>query len=126
MSDETYQRLFGLRGAFNHPVTLGITVGVAVIVVAAPLIIWLMSRPGRIDAGQRDELMKRYKSWLVLIPLMGLPVLLGAAWTMGAVAILSLLCYREYARATGLFREKMIIFMVVLGVFVVTFAVLDH
>ena len=55
-------------------------------------------------------------SWLVLVPVLGVPVLLGAAWTMAAVTLLSLFCYREYARATGLFREKFISLLVVLGI----------
>src|SRR5919201_5872228 len=54
------------------------------------------------------------------------PVLLGAAWVMAAVCPLSLLCYREYARATGLFREKTISLVVVLGILLVSFAALDH
>jgi phosphatidate cytidylyltransferase len=53
-------------------------------------------------------------------------VLLGAAWMIGAVFVLSILCYREYARATGLFREKVISLMVVVGIFAETFAVADH
>ena len=35
---------------------------------------------------------------------------------MAAVAVLSLLCYREYARATGLFREKTVSLVIVLGI----------
>jgi phosphatidate cytidylyltransferase len=54
------------------------------------------------------------------------PVLLGAAWVMAAVCVLSLLCYREYARATGLFRDKTISLVVVLGTLAVTFAVVDN
>jgi phosphatidate cytidylyltransferase len=42
------------------------------------------------------------------------------------VGILSLLCYREYARATGLFREKAVSTVVVLGILGVTFTELDH
>src|SRR5262249_38325584 len=68
----------------------------------------------------------RYKSWLVIIPMMLVPLLLGAAWTIAGVFILSLLCYREFARATGLFREKLTSLMVVLGIFAVLFAVADH
>jgi phosphatidate cytidylyltransferase len=70
--------------------------------------------------------MKTYKSWLIIIPLMGLPVLAGAAWTILAVLVLSLLCYREFARATGLFREKLISMTVVIGILLITFAVADH
>ena len=45
---------------------------------------------------------------------------------MVAVAVLSLLCYQEFARATGLFREKLISLVVVLGILVLTFACVDN
>jgi phosphatidate cytidylyltransferase len=126
LNPATRQRLFGFNHAFDHAVTLGITVAVVAALIAAPLIFLLLSRLGKINPSQRAELMKTYKSWLIIIPLMGLPVLAGAAWTMLAVAALSLLCYQEFARATGLFREKLISFTVVLGILMITFAVVDH
>jgi phosphatidate cytidylyltransferase len=54
------------------------------------------------------------------------PVLAGREWTIAAVTILGLLCYREYARATGLFREWLLSGVVVLGILAVNFAALDH
>ena len=53
-------------------------------------------------------------------------MLLGAAWTIAAIALMSLLCYREFARATGMFRQPAISSLVVLGILAVTFAVADH
>src|SRR5262249_51037941 len=91
-----------------------------------PLVIWILARLGRINEVQKQELTTRFKSWLVIIPMMLVPLLLGAAWTIAGVFILSLLCYREFARATGLFREKLTSLMVVLGIFAVLFAVADH
>ncbi len=126
MTTETRERLFGFQHAFDQPATLWITLGVAVALAVAPLVILLLAWLRLIPAAQRTELLKRYRSWLVLAPLMGGPVLLGAAWMIAAVFILSLLCYREYARATGLFREKLISLMVVIGIFAVMFAVADH
>jgi phosphatidate cytidylyltransferase len=126
LSPETRERLFGYEHAFDSPVTLAATVGIAAVLVVVPLLILLLAGLGRIGAEQRQELLKRYRSWLVLVPLMLGPILLGAAWTIAAVGVLSLLCYREYARATGLFREKVISVVVVLGILAVTFAVADH
>jgi phosphatidate cytidylyltransferase len=126
LTTETRERLVSYEHAFDHPVTGIVTVALAVVLLAVPLVILLLARLGRIGPSQRAELTRRYKSWLVLIPLMLVPILLGAAWTIAAVLALSLLCYREYARATGLFREKMISLVVVLGILAVTFAVADH
>ena len=39
---------------------------------------------------------------------------------------LSFLCYREYARITGLFRERTISLIVVIGILLLTFSVLDN
>src|SRR5205085_6950612 len=74
----------------------------------------------------RDELVKRVVSLAVMTPLLLGPVLLGAAWTIMAVAILSVLCYREFARATGFFRYRSLSIVVVLGIIATTFAIADH
>jgi phosphatidate cytidylyltransferase len=126
MSPEARERLFGAGHAFDHPVTFVVTLAVAALLLVTPSVIWLLVRLGWIDAKLRAELMPRYWSWLVLTPLILTPILLGAAWTILGIGILSLLCYREYARATGLFREKAVSLVVVLGILAVTFAELDH
>jgi phosphatidate cytidylyltransferase len=122
----TRERFFGCQHAFDHPVTVGIVLGLAGVLVVAPLVIAVLGRSGRISTELRSELWQRYCSWLILIPCIGLPVLLGAAWTIAATCLLSLLCYQEYARATGLFREKRMSLVVVVGILAVFFAVLDH
>ena len=58
---------------------------------------------GRLDKARRSEIHVKYASWLVMIPVMFAPVLLGPGCTILAIALLSLLCYREFARATGSF-----------------------
>jgi phosphatidate cytidylyltransferase len=119
-------RLFDYTGAFDHPVTIWISASVAGLLALTPVVFAILIATGRIDDKHRTELWTRYFSWLVLAPLMLGPVLLGAAWTMAAVAVLSLACYREFARATGLFRERSISVVVVLGIALVTFAAFDH
>src|SRR5438876_2006396 len=54
------------------------------------------------------------------------PVVLGAACFITAVGILSILCYRELARATGLFRERAISLVVAAGISLLTFAAADN
>src|SRR5262249_9715467 len=122
----TADRLFGWRHAFDHPVTVALLLGIGAVLLAAPLAFVALSRAGVIDEKLRRELWLRYLSWLVLVPVLGAPVLLGAAWTMAAVMLLSLFCYREYARATGLFPEKFISLLVVLGILALSFATFDH
>ena len=120
------ERLFGWRHAFDHPVSRWITIGVAAALGVALLIIALLSVTGRVKDPFRKELWKRTLAWGVMAPLLIGPVLLGAAWTILSITILSLACYREFARATGLFREKLVSLVVVLGILAVSFAALDH
>lgn len=126
MNAETLDRLFGFHNAFAHPVTVGVTLGLAAVLVLVPCIVLLLSRAGKIDAKSRGELFARYYSWLVMIPLLLIPILLGAAWTILGIGLLSVFCYREYARATGLFREKLLSLLIVIGILTTTFAVFDH
>lgn len=126
MNPVSWERLFGWQHAFDQPATLllvGIVLGVLTL---APVAIVLADKLKPLEDRQRTELWQRWFSWLVLVLLMAAPVLLGAAWTMLAVTMLSLLCYREYARATGLFREKFTSLLVVVGILAVGFTVLDN
>jgi len=112
--------------AFAHPVTIGIVAATVGVVAAAAGVIGALSATGRGTPALRRELWLRLGSWCVLLPLMIGPVLAGREWTIGAVAILGLLCYREYARATGLFRDRLLSATVVIGILAANFAALDH
>jgi phosphatidate cytidylyltransferase len=126
MTKETRERLFGWRHAFDDPVVLWASVVVLGLLVLAYATARVLRATGRIDKVLYGEIVARWRSWLWLSALMLGPILLGAAWVMAAVCLLSLLCYREYARVTGLFREKTISVVVVLGIGLVTFAVVDN
>ncbi|HLY10563.1 MAG TPA: phosphatidate cytidylyltransferase [Planctomycetota bacterium] len=119
-------RLWGASHAFDHPVAKWITIGVGVALVVALIIIGILSAAGVVKDPFRKELWKRTLAWAVLAPLMIVPVLLGAAWTILGVTLLSLACYSEFARATGLFREKLVSAVVGIGILAVNFAALDH
>ena len=98
----------------------------AIAFAAAPLAYLALNRAGRLAPSLKADLRTRYFSWLAMVPVIVLPILLGAAAAILAIAVLSLLCYREFARATGLFREKVMSIAVVLGIVAVTFTVADH
>jgi phosphatidate cytidylyltransferase len=115
-----------MNDAFAHPVTVGIVAATGAVLLLAALVIGGMTLLGRGTPAFRRELWLRYGSWLVLLPLMFGPVLLGRAWTIGAVTILALLCLSEFARATGLFREYLTTAVVALGILAVNFAALDN
>jgi phosphatidate cytidylyltransferase len=126
MNAATWQRLFGARHAFEEPGVVLISVLVGLGLLLSPLGILGLDRAGKLEPGLREDLWQRYRSWLVMIPAIALPILLGAFWAILAVCLLSVLCFREFARATGFFREKLMNVLVVLGIFGLAFACLDH
>ena len=110
---------------YGREVTIGIVAAVAAVLLIATAAIYALSRAGRVGPALERELWLRLRSWAVLLPLMLGPVLLGRVWLIGAVTLLGLLCLREYDRATGLFREPVMVAGVVVGLLFVNFAALD-
>ncbi len=125
MTEETSRRLFEFGGAFDHPVTQGIVIAVVAALIVGGLAVFVAGRSSKIAEKMRIELRNRYLSWLFLVPLMIGPVLLGAFWGILATLLLSLLCFGEFARATGLSRERLVCCTAVIGILCVYFAVLD-
>jgi phosphatidate cytidylyltransferase len=126
MNPITRERLFGFHHAFDSCVTIFLTVTAVVLFLLAPLLIFIATRSATSTDQKRRELWDRYRSWIWLALCILIPILAGAFWTILAVAALSFLCYREYARITGLFRERTISLIVVVGMLLLTFAELDN
>ena len=121
MSEVTLERLFGVRHAFEHPVTLWVTVVIFGILVIASLAVAILAKAGRLSEAGHLELRQRIRSWWLLAPALLVPILLGAAWVMLGVLLLSIFCYREFARVTGLFRSPLVSLSVVLGILAISF-----
>lgn len=126
MSEVTLERLFGVRHAFEHPVTLWVTVVIFGILVIASLAVAILAKAGRLSEAGHLELRQRIRSWWLLAPALLVPILLGAAWVMLGVLLLSIFCYREFARVTGLFRSPLVSLSVVLGILAISFSTVDH
>jgi phosphatidate cytidylyltransferase len=126
VNPQTSERLFGTRSAFHEPFVEIATLAVVALLALTPVAIVLLAKLGVAKGKLLKDLWERWVSWLILAPLIIGPVLLGAAYAMLAVGILSLLCYREFARATGLFRERAISIIVVIGILLLMFSSLDN
>lgn len=120
---ETWKRWFDYEAMWDHPATVGIAICVLTMLTISGCLLFLLQRSGG-DA-LRDA-WHRWKSWTWLSLMIMVPILLGGFWTVIGVMLLSLGCYREFARATGLMREKIISLTVTVGILVLTFATLDH
>lgn len=106
-----------------HPLAFWIVVGVGGVLAVTPLIFLALQAAGRITPEMKGELWTRYRSWLVLAPLMMAPVVAGRLPAIVAVAVLGAMCYREFARAMGLFRHRAVSAVVALGGVAVTWAI---
>jgi phosphatidate cytidylyltransferase len=126
MDASSKARLWGWNTALDSAFVRGFLASLVAVLVIFPLVLWVLRAIGKSDADRQRELWARYRSWLIFMPLMFGPVLLGAGWTIAAVCVMSILCYREFARATGLFRHRSISLLVVLGILALTFAIADH
>ena len=113
--------IFGL-----HPVSFWIVVSIAAVLAITPLIFFALEKLGKLPPALRTDVWTRYKSWLVLAPLMVVPLVAGRLPAILGVGLLGALCYREFARATGLFRERLVSTLVALGGVLVTFAIADN
>ena len=60
-----------------HPVAFWIAAGIAAALALTPLIFLALQAAGKLSPELRADLWTRYKSWLVLAPLMVVPLLLG-------------------------------------------------
>ena len=126
MSAATWQRLFDLRRAWDEPAAVLISSLLALGLLLSPLVILGLDRAVKLESTLREDLWRRYRSWLFLIPLLVVPIMLGACWAIVSVCLLSILCFREFARTTGFFREKLMNLLVILGIFGLGFACFDH
>lgn len=118
--------LFSAKGALSHPVTQ-LTVGIVVgALILAPVSTFILTRLRTISDHTRKDVWRRYYTWLALVPLIMGPVLYCPATAMAAICIASLLCYREYARATGLFRFHVLSGIVGTAIILVTLSCLDN
>ena len=124
MTDAARDRLFSPLGALDHPATLVLLALAFLPLAVGPFVLRFWRN--RIKPETRRDAWRRSRGWMVVVPAMAVPVLLGAAWVIVGAALLSALCFRDFARATGLFREKFICYVVLLGIAVIQFAALDN
>ena len=77
---------------------IGVLLGAGILLGALRLIL-------RDNSTVRSALIT-YRSWWAILPMAAIPLGLGRAATIVAVTLLSLACFHEFARATGLHRDR--------------------
>jgi phosphatidate cytidylyltransferase len=123
---EGLRQLLSTAGWFSHPVTRATVYITGAAIVLALIAGPLLAARGRMSPTVAADVRTRTLTWAVIIPLVLIPILIAPLGAMLLVGILSLLCYREFARATGLFREQLVSALVALGIIGVTLGNIDH
>lgn len=123
---EGLRQLLSTAGWFSHPVTRATVYITAGAILAALIAGPILARRGRMSPAVAADVRTRTITWAVIIPLVLVPILAAPIGAMLLVGILSILCYREFARASGLFRERLVSAIVALGIILVTFGNIDH
>lgn len=118
--------LVSMRGIFDSPVTRWCVGAVVAALVLTPILTGVLGAMGRLSPATRRDVWVRYRTWLFIAPAALLPILAAPLGAMLLVLAISLLCYREFARATGLFRERLLSGIVALGIVLLTLASIDH
>lgn len=118
--------LQSVQAAFADPATRNMLIFVGVLLVVAPLLFELTRLSGRASAELRKTLYIRYFAWLAIIPILVIPLLAGRLFIIGTLWIVALLGYREFSRATGLFRNHILSAVVVLGITLIFFSAADR
>ena len=126
MDASTTDRWFSYSRALENEFFIGAGIGIATLLLIALLLTTVLSRLGKIGKERSKELYSRIFTWVALVFAIGAPLFFGAFWTILALLFLSIFCYREFARITGLFRNYLVSIAVVIGIVTVFFAVLDH
>lgn len=118
--------LFEPNEAFGHTVTIAIVAAITIGLLTASILVRLLNKTQRIKPETYQELLARTRSWYVLAAAMVVPILLGTVWVCAFFLLLSLFCFREYAKATQLSNSRSEISSVVIAILITYFAVLDH
>lgn len=108
------------------PVALNLAGMVVGLLIFATILNEILFRFKLCSEKRYTELRLRTFSWWVLVAAIILPIALGKYFTICAVFVLCLACFREFSRATGLFRETLVCALVVFGICLVHFAAVDH
>lgn len=111
---------------FDEPAVVLILALLALGLAATPPLLLALERAGRLSPELKAELWQRYRAWLATVPAIVVPVMLGPLWTIAGACVLSLFCFREFARVTGFFRERLMNVLVVLGIIAMSLASADR
>lgn len=112
--------------ALAHPVTRGCLIGIAAAFVLAPMLLLVLQATGKLTPQTKKDAWIRYRTWLWIAPLAIAPIVWCKLGAVLLITCVSLLAYREYARATGFFRHRALSAIVAIAIMTMGIAALDN
>ena len=125
MNEELSRRFFGVFAAGIDPVSRDLVIVAATVLAVSGIIIAALAK-SRVSTEMLGELRRRWATWVVLVVVCFGAILAGAATTALVVAAISLMGFREFARGTGLFRDRMTCVVFIISVIALAFGALDN
>lgn len=126
MISRAVSHIWNPANALDGPGVLLMLSVVAGAFLAAPVVAYILNRAGAISPTLLSEILRRTGAWVVIAILVIGPILAGRGATIIMGVAVALLCYREYARATGLFRNRAESGVVAAAILATGFAAFDH
>jgi len=123
---EAFRHVTSSEGALDHPVTRLCAAVVAGALALAPVVLASLGAAGKLGDRTKADAWLRYRTWLWIAPLVLAAVLWCKLSAVVAITAMSLLAYREYARATGFFRHRALSAIVAIAVCAMGVAALDN
>lgn len=118
--------LLDTSGILAHPVTRVGLIAAGTALLLTPIVNVILIRAKLLGTLTGADVWKRYFTWLGLAPVMAATLLACPASAIVGVTVLSLLCNKEFTKATGQFRERILAAIVIIGITAVGFANLDN
>lgn len=118
--------LLSTQGMLDHPVTRGVLLAIGALLVLTPPAIFALRRAGLASPETAADAMRRLRTWWIIAPVALVPIVACPLSAMLLITGMSLLCYREYARATGLFRHRLLSAIVAGGIVAMGLAAANH
>lgn len=112
--------------AWQDPVFRTYLVAVIGVLAVAGIALAVADRVARGRGKSLAPIWTTYRSWYVLVPAVLLPIALGRSAVILAVTLASVYCFKEFARATGLYEDWGFCGLVYLGIVAVNWAAYDR
>lgn len=98
--------------AIGSDVYLTYVMVVVAVLALAGVVIALLKTAGRNVA----SVVRTYRGWLIMVPIVLATILLGRTATIVGIAVLAVIGFKEFARATGLYEDWWLVGLVYAGV----------